>query len=75
MVKISTEPSARRLNIEEALKYLGDKGIQIKKRTMYGLTSSRKIPHSKFGKAVLFTAADLDIYIEENLREVASLHP
>jgi excisionase family DNA binding protein len=38
-----------RLTLSEAAQYLG-----IKKPTMYGLTSARKIPFYKFGRSIFF---------------------
>jgi excisionase family DNA binding protein len=47
-----------RLTLSEAAQYLG-----IKKATMYGLTSARKIPFYKFGRSILFYRKELDEWL------------
>jgi excisionase family DNA binding protein len=47
-----------RLTIAEAAQYLG-----IKKPTMYGLTSARKIPFYKLGRGIFFYTKELDDWL------------
>lgn len=64
-----------RLTLVEAAQYLG-----IKKPTMYGLTSARKIPFYKFGRGIFFYRKELDDWIAEEshhfrtLNDLASEH-
>ncbi len=50
-----------RLTLVEAAQYLG-----IKKPTMYGLTSARKIPFYKFGRGIFFYRKELDDWLSSN---------
>jgi len=65
--KQSTPNKGRKLSIDEAVEYLWGKGIRLSKRTIYGMTSNRQIPHSKFGKTVLFSPDELDQFVESQL--------
>jgi excisionase family DNA binding protein len=56
-----TESLPEFLNITQASEYL-----HIAKPTIYGLTSSRKIPHFKTGKRIYFKRNELNIYITKN---------
>lgn len=47
-----------RLTLVEAAQYLG-----IKKPTMYGLTSARKIPFYKLGRGIFFYTKELDDWL------------
>jgi excisionase family DNA binding protein len=49
---------SERLTLSEAAQYLG-----IKKPTMYGLTSSRKVPFYKFGRNIFFYRKELDDWL------------
>ena len=56
----------RLLTIAEAAGYLG-----IKKKTLYGMTSQRRIPYVKIdGKLLRFDQAELDAWVEEHKVEV-----
>jgi excisionase family DNA binding protein len=46
--------------IDDLCKLLGGK---ITRRTIYGLTSSKRIPHFKVGKEIRFTQEHIDEYI------------
>lgn len=44
---------------DEAVKMLNDNGYKITKQTLYQLTANRKIPHSKFGRTLVFSEKEL----------------
>lgn len=50
-----------RMSLAETAQYLG-----VSKQTMYGYTSSRKIPFHKFGKRIFFYTKELDNWLKEN---------
>ncbi|HRJ28571.1 MAG TPA: helix-turn-helix domain-containing protein [Cyclobacteriaceae bacterium] len=49
------------MNAKEAAEYL-----RIARQTLYVMTSNKRIPFLKKGKAVLFRQADLDKWLSEN---------
>jgi predicted DNA-binding transcriptional regulator AlpA len=58
------------LNIDEAAEYIRGRGISITPRTLYTKVSRYKQPKSyKIGKALRFTIADLDDWINSITRE------
>lgn len=50
-----------RMSLSETALYLG-----VSKQTMYGYTSSRKIPFHKFGKRIFFYTRELDDWLKSN---------
>jgi excisionase family DNA binding protein len=50
-----------RISLLETAQYLG-----VSKQTMYGYTSSRKIPFHKFGKRIFFYTQELDDWLKNN---------
>ena len=64
-----------RCNFKEALEITGLKQSAIYKMTMRG-----EIPHQKFGKRLVFSRKDLDVWInkrtvrKQSYKEIASLH-
>lgn len=52
------------LNIEQAAKYL-----RLSKQTVYGFTSSRKIPFIKRTKHLLFRKSELDNWLQEGKKD------
>jgi excisionase family DNA binding protein len=50
-----------RMSLLETAQYLG-----VSKQTMYGYTSSRKIPFHKFGKRIFFYTQELDDWLKNN---------
>ena len=57
-----------KLNINEALTYLNDKGYSISKSTMYKHTMAGTIPFQRFGeRRLVFNANELDLWLSEQL--------
>lgn len=52
------------LNVEQAAKYL-----RLSKQTVYGFTSSRKIPFIKRAKRLLFRKSELDTWLQEGKKD------
>lgn len=52
------------LTISEAARYLN-----LAKQTVYGFTSSRTIPFIKRAKRLLFTKADLDVWLAQGKKQ------
>jgi hypothetical protein len=44
---------------DEAVTMLNDNGYKITKPTLYYMTSKRQIPHSKFGRTLVFSEKEL----------------
>ncbi len=58
------------LSVEETAQYLG-----IKKSTVYQMSMRRAIPVVKVGRLVRFRKADLDAFIESNVKSAVSEVP
>lgn len=54
-----TKALKENMSPDEAVKMLSDNGYKITKQTLYHLTANRKIPHSKFGRTLLFSEKEL----------------
>lgn len=60
---ISTQCHA--MNMDEAVKYLKDKGYEMKKNTLYKHTANGTIKFNRFGKRkIVFTKEQLNDFIE-----------
>jgi predicted DNA-binding transcriptional regulator AlpA len=58
------------LNVDEALAYLKEKGVQITKKTLYTIVSRFKRPKAKkIGRALRFEVPDLDDYVASITRD------
>lgn len=57
----SSKPKALRENMsaDEAVKMLNENGYSMTKSTLYYKTGKRLIPHSKFGKTLVFSEKEL----------------
>ena len=63
---MSSEPSdSVYMDILKLSKYLG-----MKASTLYSLVEQKKIPHYKVGRLVRFKKSDIDLWMEENKKEV-----
>ncbi|HEU4790074.1 MAG TPA: helix-turn-helix domain-containing protein [Flavobacterium sp.] len=62
-----SEPDIKRLSINEAVKFLLEKGFPVSKSKLYKLTSEGKIPFEKFGMRVLFKQDKLIDWIENEM--------
>nr|WP_315198259.1 helix-turn-helix domain-containing protein [uncultured Flavobacterium sp.] len=62
-----SEPNIKRLSINEAVKFMLEKGFPVSKSKLYKLTSEGKIPFEKFGMRVLFKQDKLIDWIENEM--------
>lgn len=59
------------LNTEQAVKYLAEKGYEIKPRTLNEYRHKRQGPcYVKFGKFVRYTTAELDKWFNARFRTI-----
>jgi len=58
---LNHKTTPERMSLSETAQYLG-----VSKQTMYGYTSSRKIPFHKFGKRIFFYTQELDNWLKYN---------
>jgi len=56
------------LGIQKLSEYLG-----IKVSTLYSLAGQKKIPHYKVGRLVRFRKSDIDLWMEENKKEIINV--
>jgi hypothetical protein len=62
--------SNKPLNVDEALAYLREKGVQITKKTLYSIVSRFKRPKAKkIGGRLRFEVPDLDAYVVSITRD------
>ena len=57
-----------RMSLVETAQYMG-----VRKQTMYGYTSFRKIPFYKFGKRIFFYTQELDDWLKNNAPRYKSI--
>ena len=56
------------LRVNDAVRYLSNKGLKISKQTLYNLTAKNEIPFRRFGeKQILFSPSELDEWVDERL--------
>lgn len=68
-VEVKPDPPLKsKLNIDEALSYMNEKGYSISKSTIYKRTMEKTIPFHRFGKRkIIFDIDELDQWISKQL--------
>jgi len=68
-VEVKPDPPLKsKLNIDEALSYMNEKGYSISKSTIYKRTMEKTIPFHRFGKRkIIFDIDELDQWISDQL--------
>ena len=68
-VEVNPDPPLKsKLNIDEALSYMNEKGYSISKSTIYKRTMEKTIPFHRFGKRkIIFDIDELDQWISDQL--------
>lgn len=58
----------KHMDINDAVAFLNEQGYKITRSTLYKLTSTRKIPHSKFLGKLVFETKELLTWCEHQLK-------
>lgn len=58
----------KHMDINNAVAFLNEQGYKITRSTLYKLTSTRKIPHSKFLGKLVFETKELLTWCEHQLK-------
>lgn len=73
-LKIQSKPEeSESLSLDEALKYINVKGLEIKKSTIYKMVSSGTIPYRKICGRLIFYRDEIDLWFDCKLQDKSQM--